>query len=251
MEPQKIGKFIYELRKDKGLTQKQLAERVGVSDKTISKWETGRGIPDTAIMGELCEELGISINELLSGEKLSKDSYHGKAEENMVNLLKNREEQKENQKWSVISVILNLFWVLLFFFMMTLLGMGGPKLIYFFDVHSLLLVTGFLVLGLGISGQLRYFWLGVKAACRTKNRTENDLLEKAEYALNFGIKTILLTSLITACVSFVNIMRSLNDLSALGPNLAVLVLTVLYGVALSMVLLVMKARVHSLMTIGS
>lgn len=248
MESQKIGKFIYELRKDKELTQKQLAERVGVSDKTISKWETGRGIPDTAIMGELCEELGISINELLSGEKLSKDSYHGKAEENMVNLLKNTEEQKENQKWSVISVILNLFWVMLLFFMLVLLGMGGPKLIYFFDVPSLLLVTGFLVLGLGISGQLQYFWLGVKAACRTKNIEEKDLPEKAEYALDFGIKTILLTSIITACVSFVNIIWLLDDLSALGPKLAVLVLTVLYGVTLSMVLLVMKARVHRLMT---
>ena len=77
------------------MTQKQLADLVGVSDKTISKWETGRGIPDTAIMNELCKVLGISINELLSGERLSKDSYNGKAEENMVNLLKDKEQQKE------------------------------------------------------------------------------------------------------------------------------------------------------------
>ena len=86
MEQQKIGKFIHDLRKEKEMTQKQLAELVGVSDKTISKWETGRGIPDTAIMNELCQVLGISINELLSGEKLSVDNYNGKAEENMVNL---------------------------------------------------------------------------------------------------------------------------------------------------------------------
>ena len=65
----------------KELTQKQLADLVGVSDKTISKWETGRGIPDTAIMYNLCEVLGISINELLSGERLSKENYNGKAED--------------------------------------------------------------------------------------------------------------------------------------------------------------------------
>ena len=91
MEQQKIGKFIHDLRKEKELTQKQLADLVGVSDKTISKWETGRGIPDTAIMNELCKVLGISINELLSGERLSNDNYNGKAEENMVNLLKDTE----------------------------------------------------------------------------------------------------------------------------------------------------------------
>ena len=108
MEQQKIGKFIHDLRKEKDLTQKQLADLVGVSDKTISKWETGRGIPDTAIMNELCKVLGISINELLSGERLSKDSYNGKAEENMVNLLKDSEIQKDKQTWSKINIILNL-----------------------------------------------------------------------------------------------------------------------------------------------
>ena len=122
MEQQKIGKFIHDLRKEKEMTQKQLADRVGVSDKTISKWETGRGIPDTAIMSELCKVLGISINELLSGERLSVDNYSGKAEENMVNLLKDKEQEKEKQKWSKVNVALNLLWLLLFIF---------PSFVYF------------------------------------------------------------------------------------------------------------------------
>ena len=120
MEQQKIGKFIHDLRKEKGLTQKQLADLVGVSDKTISKWETGRGIPDTSIMNELCMVLGISINELLSGERLSKDNYNGKAEENMVNLLKDTERQKDKQKWSKINIVLNILWILLFVMMVTM-----------------------------------------------------------------------------------------------------------------------------------
>ena len=144
MEQQKIGVFIHDLRKEKELTQKQLADLVGVSDKTISKWETGRGIPDTAIMNELCKVLGISINELLSGERLSIDSYNGKAEENMVNLLKDSEMQKDNQKWSKINIVLNLLWILLLVFMVAILGMGGPKILWFVDAPSLILIVGFL-----------------------------------------------------------------------------------------------------------
>ena len=138
MEQQKIGKFIHDLRKEKELTQKQLADLVGVSDKTISKWETGRGIPDTVIMGELCKVLGISINELLSGERLSNDNYNGKAEENMVNLLKDSELQKDKQKWSKINIILNLLWILLLMFMIAILGMGGTNIIWFIDTPSLI-----------------------------------------------------------------------------------------------------------------
>lgn len=252
MEPQKIGKFIYELRKEKELTQKQLADRVGVSDKTISKWETGRGIPDTAIMGELCKELGISINELLSGERLSIDNYNGKAEENMVNLLKDTQEQEENKKWSKISILLNLLWVLLFLFMVMLLGMGGPDLAWFLDVPSMLLVLGFLLLGLGIGGQMKYFWLGVKAVCSLKkeNKEETVSLKKAEYALGYSMKIILLSSAVSALISFVTMIGNLNDISMVGPSLAVMVLTVLYGMILCIVLLMMKVRVHNLIISG-
>lgn len=245
MEQQKIGKFIHDLRKEKELTQKQLAELVGVSDKTISKWETGRGIPDTAIMNELCQVLGISINELLSGEKLSVDNYNGKAEENMVNLLKDTEQQKEKQKWSKVNIVLNLLWGLLLCFMVYILGMGGPDIIWFLDMPSLFLIVGFLILGLGISGQMKYFWLGIKVSCVTDKGIEKIQLEKAEYALEFGIKIVILTGIIAALVSFITIMGNLDAPSALGPNLAVMILTVLYGIVFSMILMVFKARVHN------
>lgn len=247
MEQQKIGKFIHDLRKENELTQKQLAERVGVSDKTISKWETGRGIPDTAIMNELCQVLEISINELLSGERLSVDTYNGKAEENMVNLLKDTEQQREKQKWSKVNIILNLLWIVLLGFMICILGMGGPDILWFIDMPSLILIVGFLILSLGIGGQMKYFWLGIKAAYDkdTFNIEERAELKKAEYALDFGIKIVLLTGILTALISFVTIMASLDNPSALGPNLAVMILTVLYGVVFSMVLMIFKARVHS------
>lgn len=248
MEQQKIGKFIHDLRKEKDLTQKQLADLVGVSDKTISKWETGRGIPDTAIMNELCQVLGISINELLSGERLSVDNYNGKAEENMVNLLKDTEQQKDKQKWSKINITLNLLWVLLLCFMVFILGMGQPNICWFIDTPSLILVVGFLILGLGISGQMKYFWKGIKAACVKNNSSIEDKaeLEKEEYALGFGIKFILIASIASSIISSITILGNFNGVSHLGPNLAVMMLTILYGVILSMVLMVFKAIVHNL-----
>ncbi len=94
MNQEKIGKFIATLRKEQSMTQKDLAQKLGVSDKTISKWETGRGLPEISIMQSLCETLGISINELLSGEKLDISSYREKAEENISTLMKHKSHKK-------------------------------------------------------------------------------------------------------------------------------------------------------------
>ena len=74
MNQERTGKFISELRKQKGMTQKELAEQIGVSDKTISKWECGNSIPDISYLDALCNSLDVSVNELLSGERLSKES---------------------------------------------------------------------------------------------------------------------------------------------------------------------------------
>ena len=249
MEQQKIGKFIHDLRKEKEMTQKQLADMVGVSDKAISKWETGRGIPDTAIMSELCKVLGISINELLSGERLSVDNYSGKAEENMVNLLRDKEQEK--QKWSKVKGALNLLWLLLFIFMIFILGMGQPDIRWFLDMPSLCLNIGFLILGLGITGQLKFFWMGIRAAYVRENfkdikkYSDKVRLQKAEYALGFGIKMILLASAAVSIISCVTVLANLENLSVLGPNLAVMMLTFLYGIVFSMVILIFKARVHN------
>ena len=78
MNQEKIGKFILELRKEKNMTQQELADKIGVTDKAISKWENGRGMPDLSLMKPLCTALGITINDLLSGEKIDKKDYQDK-----------------------------------------------------------------------------------------------------------------------------------------------------------------------------
>lgn len=87
MDQVKIGKFIAQVRKEKQLTQKQLADLLNISDKTISKWETGRGLPDVSMILLLCEILDINANELLSGERIPDELYKEKAEETILNFV--------------------------------------------------------------------------------------------------------------------------------------------------------------------
>ncbi|MBR4270532.1 MAG: helix-turn-helix domain-containing protein [Clostridia bacterium] len=86
MDLQKIGAFIKEQRKEKNLTQAQLGEKLKVSEKAISKWECGNGFPDAGLLLSLCEVLGVSANELLSGQKLNKIEYKEQAESNLVDM---------------------------------------------------------------------------------------------------------------------------------------------------------------------
>ena len=99
----KIGKFIAECRKKNNLTQMQLAEKLNITDRAISKWENGKAMPDSSIMLELCNELKISVNELLSGELIEVEKYAKKAEENLVNL-KNKNERDRSKLILFISI---------------------------------------------------------------------------------------------------------------------------------------------------
>lgn len=92
MDQVKIGRFVAECRKAKGLTQARLAEALGITDRAVSKWETGKSMPDASLMLPLCDILGISINELLSGERIEMENYNRIAEENLVELKRQQEE---------------------------------------------------------------------------------------------------------------------------------------------------------------
>lgn len=93
MDYNKIGNFIMTERKSKKLTQAKLAEKIFVSEKTISKWENGKGIPDTNVLPKLCEVLQVSVNELLNGERIPSQNYTSKAEQTLLELQKAKEEK--------------------------------------------------------------------------------------------------------------------------------------------------------------
>lgn len=92
MNQVKIGRFIAECRKKNNLTQMQLAETLGITDRAVSKWENGKSMPDTSIMLELCNELNITVNDLLSGEVVSMNNYNEKLEKNLLEAVKQKQE---------------------------------------------------------------------------------------------------------------------------------------------------------------
>ena len=136
MDQKKIGNFIAKLRKEKGMTQRELADRLCVSDKTVSKWECGNSLPEITLLGTLCEALDSNVNELLSGEKIVDTKYSKKAEENMMNLIA---DSRKNGKAEFI------FGIILAVVLIVLLGLGvqsfgggsGVKIGYYIDVPSL------------------------------------------------------------------------------------------------------------------
>ena len=103
MNQEKIGSFIASCRKEQGFTQAKLAERLGITDRAVSKWENGKSLPDASIMLELCELLKITVNELLSGERLNMEDYKRMAEENLVQL--QAYEEASNRRMLSLEVV--------------------------------------------------------------------------------------------------------------------------------------------------
>lgn len=91
MDQIQIGKFIAACRKEKGMTQAQLAEKMSVSDRAVSKWETGKNMPDSSIMLDLCAELGITVNDLLNGRRIAMENYKDIAEKTMLEMREAKE----------------------------------------------------------------------------------------------------------------------------------------------------------------
>ena len=108
MNQEKIGKFIAENRKRKKLTQSELAEKLGVTDRTISNWENGKNMPDLSLFKPLCDILEITINELMSGEKIDKKDYQDKLEENVLNTIEYTNKKLDNSS-NTIGIILLVF----------------------------------------------------------------------------------------------------------------------------------------------
>ena len=107
MDQIKIGRFIAQCRKKENLTQLQLSEKLGITDKAVSKWERGITMPDSSIMLELCDILHISVNELLSGEKINMENNNQKNEQLLLDMAKELEQKNKtiwNAMWAIITV---------------------------------------------------------------------------------------------------------------------------------------------------
>ena len=119
MNQEKIGKFIAQCRKEKKMTQSELAEKLNVTDRSVSNWENGRNMPDLSLFKPICDELGVTINELLSGERLKKEKYQEKFEENMINTI-DYSTRKINFVRNNLGIVLVIIGILLSFTALTM-----------------------------------------------------------------------------------------------------------------------------------
>ena len=120
MDQLKIGKFISERRKAQGMTQMQLAENLGITDRAVSKWETGKSLPDASIMLDLCAVLGISVNDLLSGEVIM-ENYNKEMEKKIVELVKQKEES--DRRLLALEWVIGIFSVIMLIIPVMLAGL--------------------------------------------------------------------------------------------------------------------------------
>lgn len=211
-----IGKFIQEIRKEKGLTQKELAELIGVSDKTISKWENGNSSPDTSMLMSLSEALEVTVNELLSAERIAPENYSMKAEETIMTLIKENEAGKRTH---LISQIIGLLLIILAFVLIFVVSAGTETIALFLDSASfvfLLIVS-----------------VGVVLLSGARDR---------ESVLMLLSKTVIPIGAVIAIVSFIIFMALINDLSVIGPNLCVIMLSILYSCIAKVIIEVMITK---------
>ena len=153
MDQVKIGRFIAECRKLKGITQMQLAEKLAITDRAVSKWENGKSMPDAALMLELCDILSISVNELLSGEKIDMENNNQKNEQLLLDMAKEL-EQKNKTIWSTIWAIMIVSMIALIaglFIAAYLIPEGVWQLVAILGICIVFLVPCFYALKLEVS----------------------------------------------------------------------------------------------------
>ncbi|MED9904921.1 MAG: helix-turn-helix domain-containing protein [Lachnospiraceae bacterium] len=120
MEAKKVGSFIAEVRKEKGMTQKELADVLHVTDKAVSRWETGKGIPDVTSLSEISEYFGISINEILCGKRMEDTELRSSADKTVLHMIK----KERKMKWKLAASCLAVF------ILLVLLYLSMPAMVF-------------------------------------------------------------------------------------------------------------------------
>ena len=138
MDQIKIGKFIAECRKKNNLTQMKLAEKLNITDRAVSKWENGKAMPDSSIMLELCSELNINVNDLLCGEKISKDAYNKQLEQNIIDMIKQKEAS--DKRLLTMEIVMGVLISIVFFALIFIASFAEIKS----WLRITLIITGFI-----------------------------------------------------------------------------------------------------------
>ena len=244
MDQEKIGGYIARKRKEQGLTQKQLAARLGLTDKAVSKWERGKSLPDHAVLPELCRNLDISVNEFLSGEDLIVEDYSDKAEENMMVLIEDNKRQTKAARGIIISMGFGFACLLLGLFSMLMSVDGSFLFARFIDLPSLLFVIGTTILVSVAAGTVPDLMRGFQILIL---KEEFDLIERerADRAMKLVLQTNLLGPALFFACRLVLILPNIPEAELLRKALSIDLLPIVYGLLLDIFLLPVYVRLKN------
>jgi transcriptional regulator with XRE-family HTH domain len=244
MDQKKVGMFIAESRKQKGLTQKELSERLMISDKTVSKWETGKSMADPSLLIPLCEVLEINVNELLSGERLDASDYSRKAEENMIHLMKEKNQGRKSLRKEIWMTMIGemLLVLLIALALIELDGMGAFRYIFdMIDLGLLLVADSILLLMTGLTKDfgcaIRSMFKGTEAASREKT-------ERALCAVRMISTGSLLMGVLIAVIVLLVMLYNLEDPYAYGPAVSRALVSASYGLVIAILLNPVRVRLE-------
>ncbi|MBQ8414737.1 MAG: helix-turn-helix domain-containing protein [Clostridia bacterium] len=180
MDQIKIGKFIAECRRKQGLTQMQLAEKLGITDRAVSKWENGRSMPDSAIMLDLCMVLKITVTDLLNGEVVTMDNYKEKYEKNILDMVKQKEEA--DKSLLLLERVIGIFSIIIL--------LGFTFLASFLEMQAWLRITlivlGFVFSLVGIGFALRIEQTAGYYMCRKCGHRHIPTYNNVLWAMHYG-----------------------------------------------------------------
>ena len=180
MDQIKIGKFIAECRKKNKLTQMQLAEKLNITDRARSKWENGKVMPDSSIMLELCNELKISVNELLSGEMIEMKDYNQIAEKNLLEMAK--KEEVQNKKMMFYEMVIGYMSTVTFLILLFTASFAVENIV----ARIILFILAFLVLIVGVSFALKIETETGYYECQKCHHKYVPKYSKVYFAMHFG-----------------------------------------------------------------
>lgn len=233
------------MRKEQNLTQIDLAEQLGISNKTISKWECGNGMPDYSVMENLCEILKINVNELLSGERLPSKDYNKKAEENMMSLMQESSENYKRERREAILTCIGIV-ALLFLVVGTIFMFGGFAAFgNFSDAPTFTYMVAAIVISLAVSGMLKDFWRAFSIALRKETIVSVHLVQRSALAVKAAIlcaNTAGILSFAIGAVVSLQFWRGTYDEESLPIWIAVALLSVVYGLIVTLILIPIYIR---------
>lgn len=222
MDQVKTGQFIGQLRKEKSMTQKDLADRLKISDKTVSKWETGKGLPDAALFEPICEIFDITVTDLLAGARLTPDEFSKKAEENIMELMK----ENQNNKSAKVQLVIGIIAIVVGFLFMLICSAGNEWLYsisFMIDLPTLIMLLLYNIGGAFIAG--------------AKSKMDYvKIIRKITFPIGIFV----------SLYSLIIVLRNIATPELIGPNLAVVVLTLLYSAVIYLVFTLIDLRINKI-----